>query len=101
MAELKSYDVVVNGYKTTFQYSDQDAKRLGLTGKDTKSVAAKQRDAKAKADAEAAAKKAADDKAAADAAAAAEKAAADKAKTDGAKAAPATANKATTAQSNK
>jgi len=33
MADLKTYDVDVNGYKTTFLYSDEDAKLLGLTGK--------------------------------------------------------------------
>jgi hypothetical protein len=33
MSDLKKYDVDVNGYKTTFLYSDEDAKVLGLTGK--------------------------------------------------------------------
>ncbi|UVF61132.1 hypothetical protein SEA_AOKA_8 [Arthrobacter phage Aoka] len=91
MAKLKNYDVVVNGLRTTVQYSDEDAKRLGLTGKDTGSAAAKRKaaaDAKAEADA----------KADADAKAEADAKAAEAAK---AKAAPAPANKAAAAPANK
>lgn len=38
---LKRYDVEVNGYPTTLQLSDEDAERLGLTGKDASESKAK------------------------------------------------------------
>jgi len=47
MSDLKNYDVEVNGYKTTFQYSDEDAKALGLTGKHQSAKPAAKAEAKA------------------------------------------------------
>ena len=35
---LKKYDVVINGYKTTLQLSDADAKAMGLTAADARSA---------------------------------------------------------------
>ena len=97
MAKLTDYDVTVNGFTTSLQLTADDAKRRGLTEKDTTAN-------RSKATRAAAAKAAADEKAKAEAAAAAKAAADAKAAEDakaGAKSAPAPANKATAAPANK
>ncbi|MCQ4119880.1 hypothetical protein [Rhodococcus tibetensis] len=53
MAELKEYEVEINGWSTTVQLNDEDAEKRGLTVDDTL-------DAKAAADAEAEAQAAAE-----------------------------------------